>query len=735
MINNKKLYLLCLFLITLMTGCGGGGGADTQTAVEVDLSDLESGLEQRPVNTSCRITTRPPKTTRLELQRAFPNIVVDFPVAMLQAPADSTRWFVLDKTGRIVSFTNDSQVSETSLVVDLRDRVDFTGEGGLLGMAFHPDFANNNEVFLYYTRTGSPLISYVSRFRSSDGGVTFDPDSEQVLLTVAQPNIMHMGGDMRFGSDGYLYISLGDAGIAEFDPGGSAQNTDDLLGSLLRIDVDGGTPYAIPADNPFAGPLHQGEGRPEIFAWGFRNPWRWTFDRETGDIWLGDVGERLWEEVNRVEKGGNYGWSIIEATHCTDVMSEACNNPELIDPVFKYSHDQGCAVIGGYVYRGSAIPGLQGTYVYSDFCGGWVKGLLFDNQGNATQQLLAQGNGIGPSAFAEDHNGELYLLDVSGAVIYQLREAADNSVNNNFPTQLSQTGCIDPQNPQQPAQGLISYDVNAPFWSDGADKQRWIALPDGLTIERKSDGQWQFPIGSVIMKQFSKTGQPFETRLLVRHEDGFWAGYSYEWNDAGTDASYIAGGKIKTLADGQQWVYPGSAECLRCHTAASHFTLGLETAQLNGDKLYPGSGRIANQLATYHHIGLFSQPLKARPEHSPRLADLLNQDSDVGQRARAYLHSNCAQCHQPGGPTGRAMDLRFTTALADMNICNVVPQGTHLDIADARLIAPGRSESSVLLARMNRRDLQRMPPLASLAVDEEGVELITEWIAGLQDCQ
>ena len=300
--------------------------------------------------------------------------------------------------------------------LDIRDRVSSRGsEEGLLGLALAPD--NGGYFYVYYS-AANPRRSVVSRFNYDSGAIRqpADPDSELVILEVEQPYPNHNGGQIAFGPDGYLYIGLGDGGSAG-DPQGNGQDTATLPGSILRIDVAGATPerpYAIPPDNPFA----DGGGRPEIWAYGLRNPWRFSFDRETGELWAGDVGQNAWEEIDIIVRGGNYGWNVLEGNHCFRPR-EGCDREGRIPPVWEYSLDgEPCSVIGGYVYRGAAIPRLTGVYVYGDFCSGKVFGLRYDGKGVIEHEELAD-TGLRIMSFAEDKDGELYLLSQRGG-IYRL---------------------------------------------------------------------------------------------------------------------------------------------------------------------------------------------------------------------------------------------------------------------------------------------------------------------------
>jgi glucose/arabinose dehydrogenase len=362
------------------------------------------------------------------ISQVFNQVTLQAPVAMMQAPGDSSRWFVVEQRGtvRIIPANTGTIITDNdiSTFIDISGRVTNGGETGLLGMAIHPDFATNGEVFLSYTR-GGPLTSYVSRFRSFDGGLTLDSSSEEIIMTILQDFSNHNGGHIAFGPDGFLYAGWGDGGSAG-DPNNRAQDTSNLLGTFTRIDVDGGSPYSIPDGNPYfasaANPCTQGFGAsecPEIFAWGLRNPWRWSFDRQTGEIWVGDVGQDDWEEIDKVENGQNYGWSVYEGTNCYPPGS-ACSFFGLaipIDPITEYSHAQGNSVTGGYVYRGSGFATLQGMYIYGDFSTGVIWTIPAASQQGAIGEILVDTT-LNISSFAEGNDGEILIIHYDGE-IYQ----------------------------------------------------------------------------------------------------------------------------------------------------------------------------------------------------------------------------------------------------------------------------------------------------------------------------
>jgi glucose/arabinose dehydrogenase len=515
------------------------------------LDRVAQGLTWRPSNPTCRAPPRPTSVSGVRLAPVFAGVTADRPVAMVEPSTRPGRFYLLEQVGRVLTFSSSGDASAT-VAIDLRDRVDASAqETGLLGIAFHPRDAT--QVFLSYTaRRSGRLLSRVSRFRMRSGDVTIDPSSEQPLLEVEQPADNHNGGHIVFGPDGSLYFGLGDGGGAG-DPFGHGQRTDTLLASLLRIDVDRGSPYSIPEGNPFA----RGGGRPEIFAWGFRNPWRFSFDRATAALWLGDVGQDALEEIDVVERGGNYGWSTLEGTRC---VRPGCSAAGTRAPVFEYGRSDGLSITGGFVYRGRRIAALEGAYVFGDFARGTIWALERSSATGAFERrTLVEGTGLLISSFAEDLQGELYVLGYGArGSIHRIEPAG--APPRDVPARLSETGCFDPVDPRRPVEGLVPYEVNAALWSDGASKERWFAIPDGIRISVRADGTLDLPVGSVLVKQFSIAGRRIETRLMVRHEDGGWAGYTYAWREDQSDADLLRGGRTSRVGE-QDWSFPSRGEC------------------------------------------------------------------------------------------------------------------------------------------------------------------------------
>jgi uncharacterized repeat protein (TIGR03806 family) len=379
------------------------------------------------------------------------------------------------------------------------------------------------------------------------------------------------------------------------------------------------------------------------------------------------------------------------------------------------------------------VPALGGQYVFGDYGTGRIWTVPRDAVGATREVTNGFETGLSISAFAQDSAGEIYVVNLGGT-LHKLR--AGTTTGRVIPTTLSATGCVDAANPTVAASGLIPYGPNAPFWSDGAVKTRFLALPDGQQITVGQDGDFDLPNGTVLMKNFRIGPQLVETRLLMRHNDGQWAGYTYEWNAQGTDATRVIGGKSVQVA-GLTWLFPSETQCLFCHSGAAGRSLGLETAQLNGSFAYASTGRTANQLDTFSSIGLFNAPLSAPPAQLPVLPDPFGTTGTLTERARAYLHTNCSHCHRPNGPTPVDMDLRYTTPLADTHACDVVPTRGDLGIANARRIAVGGADAatrSLIVARPSRTDSLSMPPLQPRAVDSAGVALLTSWVNSLTSC-
>jgi uncharacterized repeat protein (TIGR03806 family) len=692
--------------------------ADTSATVDTVIGPFEYA-------SSCTFPAAPAQEAGFEMVPAFPNLPGFAAPLMFEMPDDGTNHiYVGERSGVIRRFERRGDVDASSVFLDFRSSVYTSFECGFLGLAFHPDYTNEGRFFTHScTRTGGRTYSVVTQWnRDAQNPTVADATSAVELLRVEQPFDNHNGGDLAFGPDGRLYASLGDGGSGN-DPDNNGQNKNTLLGTIVRIDIDNvdpGMPYGIPSDNPFA----NGGGRPEIFAWGLRNPWRISFDPVTGQLWVGDVGQGAREEVNIVELGKNYGWKIMEGTQCRPGGPSDCNRDGLTLPVAQYGRDLGVSITGGYVYRGQAVPSLYGAYIYADY----GRRNLFTYKHGA-EPAPTEPVALTPTliaSFGQDTDGEVYLLGISDGVIYKFVDSTSAASGEVPPETLSETGCFQDLATLTPATGVLAYEMVIPFWSDGADKQRWVVLPDGTQATYSADKRWSFPVGTAFLKHFEVPTDDGTTRLemrvIVTGVDGAISGYSYRWDASGMDATLLVGADMRSVArpndPGYTWEFPDRGQCVTCHTAASGGVLGLE------------SGQMADQIAYWDGAGILAAAPTVPVSPYPVLAD---GAVDANARARAYLHVNCSGCHQPGGKTGVGFDLRIDTVTAAAQICDIFPERGDLGLPAARIVAPGDAAQSVLHERMVRPAF-RMPPIGNSRTDPVGSALIQGWIDGGAGC-
>jgi uncharacterized repeat protein (TIGR03806 family) len=671
----------------------------------------------------------PPTLTPLVAVPAFEALKFDKSLWLGHARDGSGRVYVAEQDGRIHVFDGRADVQTKRVFLDIRDRVRTQhNEEGLLGVAFAPDFARTRHLFVYYSAS-QPRRVVVSRFTAK--GDVADPASERVLIEIDQPYGNHNGGWIDFGPDGALYLGVGDGGSAG-DPGNRAQDPGSLLGKILRLQVaaDGGP--IVPPDNPFVG---RKGWRPEIWALGLRNPWRCSFDRQQGELWCGDVGQDRLEEIDVIVKGGNYGWRMFEASKPYEPTADM--PADLVPPVHEYGRHDGQSVTGGFVYRGTHLPGFRGAYFFGDFATGSVWTLDRDGDKVVGSRLVANVPML--AAFGEDEAGELYAVSHEGR-IYRFEHAERGDAAAAFPTLLSETGLFTDTAALVPNPGLLAYDVNVELWSDGARKQRWLAVPRGTTIAFAAEGGWTFPVGTVAVKHFelevaaddgATRWRRLETRVMV-HESRGWAGYTYRWNDDESDAELVGSPVDETFAvrregkvESQRWSFPAGSDCLRCHTRAYGELLGVRTRQLAGRSDAAGESLLASWVARGVLTGAPAD-LAALPAH-PRLDD---DAAPVADRVRAYLDVNCATCHLPHGPAPSAMDLRVQTPLGSAALADAPPDAP-LGVAGERRVAAGNPDASAMVLRMSTRERGAMPPLASNRVHDVGVALVRGWISGL----
>lgn len=678
-----------------------------------------------------------------QVERVFPRLQFKDPVELCFDPTGSRLW-VLELGGRLVSFTPKPDPAAADLAVDLAKARNPFAQA--LGMAFHPGFATNRFVyFVYVVRDRDPAGTRLSRFRvGPEDPPRVDPASEQLLLTWMGGG--HNGSSLQFGPDGFLYVSTGDATAPE-PPDGllTGQNLDDRLSCILRIDVDrpsGTNAFSIPPGNPFVG---RPGALPEIWAYGFRNPWRMSFGPD-GALWVGDVGWELWETVHRIRSGGyNGGWSRMEGPQLVNASQQPPT--PVSDPLLAIPHSEFASITGGFFHDGAdGLPQLRGAYVFGDWETGKVRALRLEGERIAWNEELCD-TPLKIIAFARDPSGGLLLMDYRpDAGIHRLtaRRAATDAAGA-FPRRLSDTGLFVDTARQAPAPGVVEYGVTSPLWSDHAVARRWVAIPGSGVVKTKvgresHERRWDFPADSVLVKTLSlehepgrpESARPVETQVLHQGPEG-WQAYAYRWNEAGTDADLVpsAGAVVeRQVADAREpsgrrtesWRIASRAECLRCHNAWAGPPLAFNFEQLLGKADLGEAGRLAGLGVIEVHDDLRATARLSRPA---------DETADLDSRARSWLHGNCAHCHRWGAGGAVPLFLNFDRPLADSRLIDVAPARGTFGMAEARVIAPGDPWRSVLWYRICTEGSGRMPIQGSRRVDEAGTALVARWIAGL----
>jgi uncharacterized repeat protein (TIGR03806 family) len=746
------LTAIAAFVAAAYTFAPPSGDTNPAEAKPAAPERKATGIEKRQLWTTSKVVGSPEPPDPYTVTKVYPKLTFFEALELTPVPGQKA-WVVAERPGKIYTFDMDPAKAQKKEILDVKHTV--------YGVVLHPKFAENGYLYLSEVPNGdkeTPDGTRLVRYTVDRKTMTADPASAKVIFT--WPNGGHNGGCLRFSPDGYLYISTGDgSGIA--DGLETGQNLGTVLGKILRIAVDkeeDGKAYAIPKDNPFASTK---DARGEIWAYGIRQSWKISFDTSTGDLWAGEVGQDLWESVYLIQKGGNYGWSVNEGSHPFRPERKKGPTP-ILKPIIEHNHTEFRSLTGGFIYHGKKHPDLQGAYVYGDFDTGRVWMLRYDAKtGKVTEHKELAKSNLRIVAWAQDHDGEVYALNFIDGGIYQLAAVPPRAKGPEFPRKLSQTGLFADTAKLTPEKGLIPYSVNAELWSDGASKERYIAIPgeakiefETITYPQPAPGSvpgWRFPNGTVLVKTFSLETEPgkkrrLETRLLVasilggteEYGDQVWNGYTYIWNDDQTDAELADKNGVdreytlKTAAGEkkQKWHFPSRAECNMCHTVTAKYALGVNTAQMNKDHDY--GGVVANQLATLDHIGIFTKKLPAAPEALAKLADYRDEKASLDARARAYLHANCSHCHRKWGGGNAEFQLLSTLPLKDLGVVDTKPGQGTFDLKDPRILVPGDPKRSMIYHRMTLRGLGQMPHIASNVVDESAVKLIHSWIAQLK---
>lgn len=750
----------------------------------------------RQANTTLAFPATPPTPSGYTLSTIFlPGSTTDptfsYPVKIVTPPGDpANRVFVLERTGLIRVFDPAVPTASPATFMNMTSIVaSSTSQGeerGALGLAFHPQWRTNGYFYVYYSNSTGGANQRVSRFQftgADPNANTGNLASEAVFFRQADPASNHNGGDIMFGNDGYLYISVGDGGGANDSTGGSQKLDGGLFSGIFRIDVDrrtgnlepntpnpsgniltitpnpnnGNLPYyKIPADNPFIGATsfngvalaNPAYARTEYYAIGLRNPWRMNFDPANGRLYVGDVGQGTREEVDLIVKGGNYGWKWREGFVATPgVSGSAPAGFSPLDPILDYPTQ--LAITGGLVYRGSGISQLYGQYIFADYNGPIWRQPLNETTGVAVGSKVQIATATSPVAFGTDpRNGDVLVAQIGGSPgAGRLRRLSVSSTSGSLPATLSATGAFASLNPLTPNAGIVSYEPNVSFWSDYAVKQRWFSVPnvnDKLTFT--PTGAWTSPAGSVWIKHFeinttrgnSKSPRKrLETRFLIRNANGVY-GLTYKWNAAGTEADLVPEeGTSETFQvdvggtpTNQTWNYPSRASCLNCHTQVGGYTLSFNSQQMNRNHDY--NAQNLNQIEALSAAGYFSNPASIPATNTiVKFADANENSQSVEWRVRSYLAVNCVSCHQPGGLGVGNWDARHTVKTADAGLINGALVNNLGDPAN-RVLASNDLAHSVMYQRIASAGgtANHMPPIATNETNPDAVTLLASWVQG-----
>jgi glucose/arabinose dehydrogenase len=771
----------------------GPGGTSQPAMVNITFSNT-----MRISNPALAMPPAAPETF-WQTADAFPNVTFNQPICLASIAGDTHRLFVCERMAKIqliadvIAFQPTKQLFlDLQQVVAGRNPVE-TIEGGsfneygVLGLAFHPSYATNGYFYVAYTVriAGGSFYQRISRFKVSTNNPNLaDPTSELILLQQLDEGPNHNGGDLHFGPDGYLYYAAGDE-EAQYDVRQNSQKIDrDFFSGIFRIDVDkrvgnrapnvhsaiprdnGQARFSVPADNPF---IHTSLGgtwdgkingvsvpdlskvRTEFWAFGFRHPWRFSFDSANGALWVGEVGQDTYEEIDLVQKGGNYGWVYREGAHNTNFTNPAPPPKPAgftsLDPVYEYVHTavsggdsqfKGDSVLGGLVYRGSRFPELSGAYIFADSVSGHIW------RRNSTSGAVDRLTGV-PGAYggivsmgADPSNQDILFADYINGRILRLTKG---DVAATFPTTLTETGLFADLTDLSPNPGLLPYDPNLSFWSDYAVKRRWFGIPNpNARMTWARDQNWTFPTGMFWVKHFDlemtrgdpATKRRIETRVLVKTATGAY-GVSYRWNDAQTEATLAPDQgvdfDINVIENGvsrpQRWQIPSRASCLTCHTSQAGHALSFTTRQLNRSSVI--NGFVGNELNLLTSGGYFSNAPDS-PNILPRHVRSNETAYPVETRVRSYLAVHCAYCHQQGGTGNGIWDGRAHLNLAQTLLINGSVENNGGNPAN-KLIVPGDTSHSVVYNRVAAANgFGRMPPLATTELDQTDIALLSSWI-------
>lgn len=735
------LVVSCLILI---------GSSNTQAAQPGNESKVQpSAANELPARqvpwTSSKVKGSPDPPLRYVAERVFSGVELARPVEIGWL-SDANCWVASHKGGKLVRFDNDPSSAVAEPLFDVAK-----GFGSqvrnVYSLIMHPDQAT--QPWCFVTFLAEPKLidgNHLARVRVIDSAIpSFDLESFEVLLSWDSNG--HSGGSMQFGPDGMLYLSIGD-GQRPYPPdvNETGQDLTDLESSVLRIDVDDPTvesPYRIPDDNPFVG---QPGVREEIWAFGFRNPWKIAFDPTSGDLLAADVGWEMREMIHRVQRGRNHGWSIKEGSQPVKHGIEP--KIPITPPLFEHNHVDSRSISGGHYWTSPRLPELMGAYLYGDWMTGKVWALKHDGDEVLWQKELVD-TPLQIISFMLDPSGEVLVVAYDGTIL-RLNENPEAGKISSFPKRLSQTGIFSDVQQQVPSEGVIEYEISAHHWADGTTSRQWVALPEDtrLGIIDRDDwttgdtaGRFIFPFDTVLAKTVyyqndvmdPASVRRLETQILHRYDED-WRAYNYVWNDDQTDAVLqddVATERKLVIKDpcaeggqrSQSWRHSSRSECLLCHIWAGGTAHAFWPDQLNVD--IGGD----NQMDRLRRMGLFAESM---PRPDP-VADPHDESRTVEDRARSYLALNCSTCHRKQGGGTADFNFDITKSLAENNYLDAVPAQGTFAIDDAKVVCSGDPLSSVLLYRALKTGRGHMPQFGSSVLDKDGIMLLHDWIASMGD--
>lgn len=721
--STCRLACLCLITGVFLVGCGSEEAVTSAGRVSWDNSRLQG---------------RPEPPAPYVAVKAFSGLLIDRPVAIELEP-DSGDLLLLqnylwsEKRSVISRFDPGKAGAKLVQLLELSEAA--------YSVAFHPDYKRNGFLYLGSNGPGEKGGDYSRIVRYTvNRKAPYELADDSAFTIIEWPSSGHNGAAVCFGNDGMLYVTTGD-GTSLMDVDEVGQDLTSLKSKVLRLDVDGaepGTPYAVPTDNPFVG---LADVRPETWAYGLRNPWRITNDPETAQIWIGENGQDLVEYVQLLKRGANYGWSAYEGNR--PFFLDRLSGPSpFTPPTIEHDHSVFRSLTGGLVYRGNRFSELAGAYIYGDYSTGRIWAAKHDGESLLWNREIADTT-LAITGFGTTLEGDILVVDHAGNAIYKLaRNPVVDQEGNPFPTQLSETGLFASVSNLIPAKGVMSYEINAPAWHDGAEAIRALALP-GYTQADYPGGSahqvdwlsFKLPDGAAVIQTLTNpdTKRRLETRVLLKQEKE-WAAYSYLWNEQQDDAFLVPKEGVEVKLDGLDWQVPSRSDCLVCHSRQAEFVLSLTAVQLNRDVSY--NGDTLNQLDLLDRIGILNTSSLNDRRWSIKTvtyrdrAKLVNPHDlshSIDERAHAYFTTNCSHCHRPNGGGNAKMDLSPWIDVDGQHLLNAIPEHGNFGIENGRLVAVGHPGLSILPIRVALRGAGQMPPVGTLYPDVQGISLLLEW--------